>query len=78
MLPESSDKVLTMVKNAKQMPKRYYGLHMTEGVAEYPEHAKEGSSIPPRILILENTLKKMDSTFEGLPVFVLQVLIHHA
>lgn len=53
--------------NAKTLPKVYYGLHMVEGVAEYREEGKQ----PYRICILENTIKKMDATFQGKPVFVL-------
>ena len=48
---------------ASQMPKTYYGLHFMEGVAEY-------SSPEDRIFISESTAKQMDSTFQGIPVYV--------
>lgn len=54
-------------KNAKVLPKVFYGLHMVEGVAEYREEGKD----PYRICILENAIKKMDASFQGKPVFVL-------
>lgn len=47
-------------------PQRFYGLHMTEGVAEY----RSPNAEPYRVLINENALKEMDATFEGRPVFV--------
>lgn len=55
-----------MIKNAKQNPKVYYGLHFVEGVAEYREQGKD----PYRIVVRENTIKNMDPSFEGRPVFV--------
>lgn len=54
-----------MDKQTTQMPRRYFGLHMAEGVAEYKE--KDGSF---RIFINESTIKDMNPTFEGRPVFV--------
>lgn len=54
-----------MIKNATTLPKRYYGMHMAPGLAEYQD--KEGSY---RILVNESTIKKMDKTFEGRPVYV--------
>lgn len=39
---------------------------MVEGLAEYREEGKA----PMRLLINENTIKKMDPTFTGLPVYV--------
>lgn len=57
------------ITNAQQTPKVYYGLHMVEGVAEYPEHKSPDGS-PMRILVLENTLKEMDRSFVGKPVYV--------
>lgn len=53
----------------KQLPKVYFGLHMAEGVAEYAEPNRD----PYRILILENTLKTMDATYAGKPVYVQHV-----
>ena len=53
----------------KQLPKVYYGLHMAEGVCEYRDEGKD----PYRVLINEATLKVMDGTFEGCPVYVKHV-----
>lgn len=58
-----------MINNSKTLPKVYYGLHMAPGVAEY----KEPDSKPYRILIGEETIKNMDSTFQGRPVYVQHV-----
>lgn len=58
-----------LIKNAKTPPKRYFGLHMAEGVAEYAENGET----PYRILINENTLKNMDPTYECRPVYVKHV-----
>ena len=55
------------IQNAKTLPQVYYGLHMVEGVAEYPEHDNQ------RILIGEVTIKNMDPTFSGKPVYVRHV-----
>ncbi len=52
--------------NAKTLPEVYYGLHMVSGVAEYIEPNRE----PYRILIEEKTIKNMDPTFQGKPVYV--------
>lgn len=54
-----------MIKNAKQWPKIFYGLHMAPGVAEYKEN---GDSY--RIFVDEPTIKNMDSTFTGKPLVV--------
>lgn len=54
------------VTNANQKPQRYFGLHMAEGVAEYREPKKD----PYRVFIGEQTIKNMDPTFEGCPVYV--------
>jgi len=60
------------IENASQLPKRYFGLHMVEGVAEYKEeHQNNGQ--PYRIFIGEPTIKNMDPTFEGRPVYVRHV-----
>lgn len=53
------------IKNAKQLPRVYFGLHMVAGLAEYPEMAGA-----PRILIEEQTLQNMDPTAQGKPVYV--------
>jgi hypothetical protein len=46
--------------------KVYYGMHFYPGVAEYRESGKD----PYRIFINENTIRSMDPTFEGCPIFV--------
>lgn len=44
----------------------YYGIHFYPGVAEYQEPDKE----PYRVFLNEDTLRGMDPTFTGRPVFV--------
>lgn len=51
------------------LPKVYYGLHMVEGVAEYSEPDKNNGE-PYRILLEEDVLKRMDPTYEGLPIYI--------
>jgi Tfp pilus assembly protein PilN len=58
-----------LIKNAKQLPVIYYGLHMVPGPAEYREPGQE----PYRILIDEPACKQMDPTFPGKPVYVRHV-----
>lgn len=60
---------MKVVTNATVMPKRYFGLHMVEGVAEY----REPEQMPYRIFIGEEAIKNMDPSFEGRPVFVRHV-----
>lgn len=60
------------IENAKTLPKRYFGLHMVEGVAEYKE-PQINNGQPYRIFVGENCIKNMDSTFEGRPVYVRHV-----
>ena len=48
---------------ATQNPKRYFGLHMSEGTAHY---AKKNLTI----FLSEKTIKEMNPSFEGCPVFV--------
>jgi hypothetical protein len=55
-----------MIKNATTLPKVYYGMHMLPGCAEYAN----GENGAYRIFINESTIKKMDSTFVGRPVYV--------
>lgn len=55
------------IKNAKG--KIFYGLHFYSGVAQYSENGKE----PYRVFLNEDTLRAMDPTFAGRPVFVLHV-----
>ena len=54
------------VKNAQSLPEVYYGLHFSEGLAEYAEAGRD----PYRILINENTIKSMNPSFTGKPVYV--------
>jgi len=44
----------------------YYGMHFYPGVAEYSEPGKD----PFRIFVNEDTIRKMNPTFAGRPVFV--------
>lgn len=47
----------------------YYGLHFYPGVCQY----QEGDGEPYRVFLDEDTLRAMDPTFAGCPVFVLHV-----
>lgn len=49
--------------------KVYYGLHCYPGAAEYREPGKEMF----RVFLNEDTLRSMDASFQGKPVFVLHV-----
>lgn len=53
-----------MSLNAKG--KIYYGIHFYPGVAEYQEPGKD----PYRVFLNEDTLRAMDPTFSGRPIFV--------
>jgi hypothetical protein len=53
-----------MLKNAKG--KIFYGMHFYPGVAEYAEANRE----PFRVFLNEDTIRSMDPTFAGRPVFV--------
>lgn len=55
-----------MIKNMNSFPEVYYGLHFAAGVAEYSEAGKD----PYRILLEEDTIKNMNPTFQGKPVYV--------
>lgn len=46
--------------------KIFYGMHFYPGVAQYEEAGKE----PLRVYLNEDTLRKMDPTFAGKPIFV--------
>lgn len=60
------------IKNDDAAGKVFYGLHMVEGVAEYREpQVNDGK--PYRILLDSDTIKNMDATFAGRPVFVQHV-----
>lgn len=54
-----------MIINAKTFPEVYYGLHFASGVAEYHDSEKAY-----RVLIEEQTIKNMNPTFVGKPVYV--------
>lgn len=47
--------------------KRYYGIHFYPGVAQYQD---EPSEDPYRVFLNEDTLRRMDKSFEGRPIFV--------
>ncbi len=52
------------VKNSKG--KIFYGMHFYPGVAEYQEPGKE----PYRVYLNEDTIRSMDPSFAGRPIFV--------
>jgi hypothetical protein len=56
-----------MLKN-ETSARRFYGKHFWPGVAEYHEGDKVS-----RVLLLEDTIRRMNPTFEGKPVFVKHV-----
>lgn len=53
-----------MIKNSKGNV--YYGMHFYPGLAEYREPGED----PYRVYLNEDTLRKMDPTFAGRPIFV--------
>lgn len=53
-----------MLKNSQG--KVYYGMHFYPGVAEYREEGKD----PYRVFINEDTIRKMNPSFAGRPIFV--------
>lgn len=55
-----------VVKNARQLPTLYFGLHFVDGLAEYREPGQD----PHRVYLNEKTLSEMDPTFQGCPVYV--------
>ncbi len=59
-------------KNSAQLPRVYFGLHMVPGVAEYTEPSVNDGK-PYRILVEEEAIKNMDSTFQGRPLYVKHV-----
>jgi hypothetical protein len=54
--------------NAKEKPKLFFGLHMAEGTAQYAEGGRT-----EMIFVGEETIKNMDPTFQGCPVYVQHV-----
>lgn len=57
------------IQNAKQKPAILYGLHFCPGVAEY----READKPPYRIFLNEQTLRDMDQSFPGCPIYVQHV-----
>lgn len=55
-------------ENAKQLPRIYYAKHITAGVAQYYE-----ATGPEMILVQLDTLKKMNPSYKGKPVYVQHV-----
>lgn len=53
-----------MLKNSKG--RIYYGMHFYPGVAEYAEPGKD----PYRVFLNEDTIRAMDPSFAGRPIFV--------
>jgi len=58
-----------MIRNAAGKGTVWYGMHFYPGVAEYQETDKE----PYRVFLNEDTIRRMDPTFAGRPVFVMHV-----
>lgn len=56
----------TKFENANGKGTVLYGLHFYPGLAQYQEDGNE----PYRVFLNENTLRKMDPTFAGRPIFV--------
>lgn len=54
-----------MIKNGGKA-KRWFGMHMVDGTAEYREAGRD----PYKIFINETTLREMDASFSCRPVFV--------
>lgn len=69
MLPKGSISMVEKIKNVSQHPKVYFGLHMVEGVAHY----KPDDADPFTILVGEQTIKSLDPSFTGKPVYVFHV-----
>lgn len=67
MCSDTSNKDKMVIKNSKGQ--RFFGLHFYPGVAEYQEPGRE----PYRVFLNEDTLRKMDASFEGRPVYVSHV-----
>lgn len=51
------------------LPQLFFGMHFVPGCAEYAEAGKE----PYRIFLNEETIKGMDASFQGRPVYVKHV-----
>lgn len=61
-------KGLLMLKNEKQLPKKYYARHIKEGLVHYLENGKD-----TLYLVKNEALQKMNKSFEGCPVYVRHV-----
>ncbi len=57
------------MKLANSQGKLFYGLHFYPGVAEYQQPGQD----PYRVFLNEDTLRTMDPSFSGRPVFVMHV-----
>lgn len=64
---------MAQVQNEGAKGAIFYGLHAYPGVAEYQDlfARGDGSERPGRIFLNEATLRQMDPTFAGCPVFVM-------
>lgn len=51
------------MKKVSDFPKRYYGLHFSPGVVEYP-------ALKKRVFVTPEIAKEMDASFTGKPLFV--------
>lgn len=56
-----------MNKLSNTAAKRFFGLHFYPGVAQYQD---DPSQDPYRVFLNEDTLRKMDPSFQGKPIFV--------
>lgn len=57
------------MKHENSKGKIFYGMHFYPGVAEYQEPNRD----PYRVFLNEDTIRSMDPTFAGRPVFVMHV-----
>lgn len=57
------------IQNAKEFPKRFFGMHFVPGIAEYREPDKDSY----RIFVNEGTIRNMAPSFVGKPVYVRHV-----
>ena len=55
-----------MITNSKIIPQVYYGLHFVAGIAEYRPPNEEMF----RVLVEDETIRKMNPSFAGRPVYV--------
>ena len=57
------------MKNSKDFPKRYFARHIKEGLVHY--RSKDGGD--ELYLVKDDALKKMNSSFEGKPIYIRHV-----